>query len=543
MRVPKHVRTHGPSAAAGLVFLLIVFSPALGARSPLPAFWRGYSTLVVAGSASLEEVVQRLSVRIDRSRIVSALTSTVSITTFDGREDVPIAQLQSRLEARDPRYDPYMRKLPALFQASRDGGPAHVLYIRSGLAPALLSLRVGRLLGDLGAAWSIPLAPRENLLYLLAAFAFLAIVVAGAPGLQAVTIAVVSLPWLVNCLFGTLGDLLTFYLLFPFCWGFLTEARSHLTASGVRRPVDLAGPGLLSSLASLCAATTVACVLVALLGSPRDVGRVFTALAADGVLLGAFVAWGRSRSRGASHRLFVPVAIGRGLYRVAGLARPRRRLDLRPLLASARGLWVTRTVQVGALVALVCLSPFLPFLGGDRSGEALPVPVRAGSSAVSWDSLRGLWLASAADELPSVADLVAHEAYQSSLAFGAAYGLPARDELLTVTGFHAADTGVGTVMEKRVVLRFGDRWLRDVLRKARAKAGSADALLAAQGRAMRVRSSLEPTELEHGPEFWKTAMYSAMVVLFLVLGSHYVRPSLFSGRSKTAVVRRRQQEA
>jgi hypothetical protein len=178
MRDIKRVRQHGLVAAAGLAFLVVSLSQALGARTSVPMLWRGYITLVVSGSVPLETVVARLERRIEASSIVSAATSTVSITVFSGREEVAIADLGARLDTRDPRLDDYMRKLPAMFRGSMGGSPAHVLYIRTGMAPVFFSLRMSRLLRGLEGEWSIvELTPLRNLLYLLAALAFVALVV------------------------------------------------------------------------------------------------------------------------------------------------------------------------------------------------------------------------------------------------------------------------------------------------------------------------------------------------------------------------------
>jgi hypothetical protein len=325
-----------------------------------------------------------------------------------------------------------------------------------------------------------------------------------------------------------------------FCGALLGELRSLWSAG--RRPevTDLLEPGISARLATLGAAVAAAAVLEVMLGGVRDVARVFTALAADGVLLFGCLVWDRHRAVSAAHRVFVPVAIARSIHRIAGLERPRR-LELRSVLASARGLVVTRTVQVLALLALVCLSPFLSYVGRVHPAAAVPAPVRQGAAFSSWESLGRLWVLSRADELPTLADFVAHEAYQSGLSYGGEYRLPSRDEQLMLSVVRSRNPGPGVVAESRTVLQYSDRWLRETL--GRAKLGSVGGLLAAQGRAARVSVAVDSIDPVHRPEFWKIIVYSAMVTVLLVMGSHYLGPSLFLGSGRPWIIRRRQQEA
>ena len=135
MGILTHLRKHGLTAAAVLAFLLVSLLQASGGRAGSWGPWRGYASLVVADSADLAKVVELLARGIRRDRIVSALTSTVSFSTFDGREEVAVADLDRRLDSRDPRYDPYMHKLPSLFRTSADGRSSHLLYLRTGPRP------------------------------------------------------------------------------------------------------------------------------------------------------------------------------------------------------------------------------------------------------------------------------------------------------------------------------------------------------------------------------------------------------------------------
>ena len=295
-------------------------------------------------------------------------------------------------------------------------------------------------------------------------------------------LAVAAIPWILGCLFGGPADLLGFYLVYPFCCGALLECRSHWPVGGLRRLEDLIQPGPLTSLASLGVAAAVACVPFALLGEPRGALRIFAALAADGMWLCAAVMWDRSRRP--AHHVFVPVPFGRRLHRAAGLGRARRPPELRALVASARGLVATRTAQVLGLRGGGVPVGLPPGPRPESGGLAVPAPERAGSARVSWESIGRLWVVAASDEHPSLADFVAHEAYQASLPWGGRTGPRARDERLEVASFRASSSAAGVERTLATVMRFSDRWLKDTLRGA--APASVGRLLASQRRASRV---------------------------------------------------------
>jgi hypothetical protein len=134
-----------------------------------------------------------------------------------------------------------------------------------------------------------------------------------------------------------------------------------------------------------------------------------------------------------------------------------------------------------------------------------------------------------------VADYVAHEAYQGSIAFGGSYRLPSRNQTVSVRSF----TPRGPTLEagERVVIRYDGHWLRETL--ASARKGSVDALLVSQRRAVRVRlGSGGP-----GTEFWKSSLSFAMVALLLMVGSRYLGPSVLFGGSRAELARRRTEVA
>ncbi len=259
-------------------------------------------------------------------------------------------------------------------------------------------------------------------------------------------------------------------------------------------------------------------------------------MGADALLLAAAVLWRRSRARRAAHSVFVPVVIGRSIYRHLARRAPRRRLGLLPLLRSARQLFVGRPAALSVVLALMVVAPLATLLPGREPAGMAPEPRGEGSRPIGWASLERLWLQGRSDELPSVADYVAHEAYQSSLGYGLGYRLPSRLEAVSVRSFAASSDGPGIVAGERTVFRFDDRWLRAAL--AGARPGSVGALLVSQRRAVRVGLAREAPAAP-GPDLVRVCLSFVLAALSLAVGSRY----LGAPGGKPLLERRRPEEA
>ena len=61
--------------------------------------------------------------------ILSPRTAEVRINGFDGELRVSLADIPQRFSPLDPRLDPFIQALPALFQGTRNGQPAELLYV------------------------------------------------------------------------------------------------------------------------------------------------------------------------------------------------------------------------------------------------------------------------------------------------------------------------------------------------------------------------------------------------------------------------------
>ena len=82
--------------------------------------------------------------------------------------------------------------------------------------------------------------------------------------------------------------------------------------------------------------------------------------------------------------------------------------------------------------------------------------------------------------LPDVADLVTHDAYQETIAFGRPWRLPVADERVTVREFLTSRSSGAIVERRRTVKVFDAAWLESV--RSRALPGSVEAMLFAQRR-------------------------------------------------------------
>ena len=540
MKGTRDLAPYALPLCAAVVFVLSCLAQVMGARSA--SIWRGYHTLLVKEGIPLEEIVARLEERLPASRIVSALTATVSITTFSGREEIPVAEIDARLDPLDPRLDGYTRKLGGMFRGSIDGSAANVIYLRSALPALLVSPLLRRPLDGLEGQWTLAgPAAGSRIPACVAALLYLGLVAWGRRSTRGLAFTAASaLPWLIGCSAGGLGELLGFFLVFPFCLSLLLELRSSWPSGRVPRLAEIATARVTSGLIALGAALGLdAAIISAQGGGGMEVLRPTAAVLSDALLLVAVLLWRRSRAAQAAHAVFAPVPIGGSIYRYVRKSIGRRERGLRSALDSMRTVFSGWGTELVILVLLVCLSPLLSLVEGRRAPGVYPAPAKGGSP-LGWGSLERLWVLSGSDELPSVAEYVAHEAYQLSLAYGWSYRLPARREAVTVRSFTRAPDGPALVAGRRTVARFDDRWLRRTL--SRARPGTVDALLASQRRAVRVSPESLP-EPSGGSAVWKAVLGFAMAALFLIAGSRFLGPSALLGGARRPLERRRPEEA
>jgi hypothetical protein len=518
----RRPRPLAPIAQAALLpagFLLACLLPAL---LPVDWFqsrlWKGYYTVFVESALPVAGYAEELPARLASfggTPPVSRHSAPASFNTFNGMATVSVAELPSRLDAADPRLDPYLQKLDAYFRCPAGHGGRELVYVRT---------RRGALFSGLGRLGPhrqvLELDPGAVLirLLLLAGAALLVLVPARVPHVPRWLLGLGLLPWLLRVPTGDLRDLLAFLLLFPLWVRGLVWAAARQPGTA-RKPVvqpkrktrktrksrrtsrrrrrtsflpegwDLGSTALRAGLVLLGAA-------VLLLAAPgvRHLPGVLSALAADLCLLLMLPAarrWERSRR---AHTLFRALPILGALRAKAG---PRKRR-----LSAA-------VIAVPAALALLAFAAAAGLgLEAGRRDLSAPRLERGGARGLSWDALAALPLSSDPAGLPHLADFLAHRAFQQSLAFQRPYRFPAPGERVYISGYAVA--GNGYVQTRRVARRFPESWLRQTL--AAAAQGSIERLLADQGRAAAVQRVGEPQLLRELAPWWR----AAAVALFLL---------------------------
>jgi len=132
-----------------------------------------------------------------------------------------------------------------------------------------------------------------------------------------------------------------------------------------------------------------------------------------------------------------------------------------------------------------------------------------GARDFSWQSLERLARFDGASRLPDMSDLLTHEAFQETIAFGRPWGLPRPEERVYVREFLASPATATIVAVQRRVKAFDSAWLAACLR--RCAPGSVEALLLAQGRAAAVglRGTARPLARELPPAVLVIAVFFA----------------------------------
>jgi len=432
--------------------------------------WRGYETLLIradaAGPSALDSVVNALG-----PGVVSEHTALVSFWDFTGVENVPVDRMDARIDPSDPRHDRFMDALPGYFRASSvsasptrlagRGSGWSIAYIPARRAAVIDFLRIAAALGlPRHDAWR--LAEFDPIEFLVSAAGILALAALlarpfrkeGRAGLLLAGIG--ALLWIPFLLPGGVARLALALLLlaawFPAVdlfivlhgWDekLLREARDPLV-----KFLAAAGAGLVLLLP---ASGFSASAIVSLAGSLTASVLLIVALA---------LLWGRARRPRRRRKKFEPV----------------------PIVRPAGG--PSRQGQAGFLLAFaaVLIAASIGFLRSAPVPTPLPV---FGARDFSWESLTRLGRDSRAQRLPDFSDLVTHEAFQETLAFGRPWGLPRRDERVYVREFSMNPRAGSIVPEMRTVKVFDSAWLNAVL--SRSLPGSIERLLVTQRRAMAV---------------------------------------------------------
>jgi hypothetical protein len=451
-------------ASTAALFIVANLIPA----APKPTrLWRGYYTLLVREGSEAERRLIPLLPSLSAGRAaVSAFTSPVGYTDFEGVREVTVSELVSALDPFDPRFDPYMQGLPGYFTAGSGGWG--IFYVPSYRNAFFLSLR---LLASLGSPlqWGLVELPPVSALVAAVFLAVLSLLLARSLDAKIRDASfLVHLNALLWAPFVLTGDpsAACMVCVESILWLRLLQA----TVSSARGlpPRGRQGSPVHGAIAGelfvylLCSALLGVLAALVLDASPE---RAFTTAAA--VLSSLVLAWcpfplyaqGRQTSRAAP-----------GGGRKAA-KKPGRRAALEPAGAAAKTQALSGSLAAaGTGFTLVVM--VLALIGPGP----LPTPRQAlVPGAVTWESVGA---AVPKGSLPDFRDAVAHEAFQQGLVFGRTYAVPSRDERVKVPEYIWSESGRSLVEAERTVRVFDDAWLDGTV--SHAATGSVERMLLRQ---------------------------------------------------------------
>jgi hypothetical protein len=500
---------------------LLVVSPELIGRRT----WKKHYTLYIEQSEVAEQLILRIAENRGFEGVVSRYTAEVSFNTFAGFATIPIHQLPQRLDALDPRFDPYLQRAANLFtvasgkQGETRNGYWEVVYLRTERNVLSSYLHLRAVLKREDVRWRLlEFDPLDRSIRLLLFLAY-CVVIGFLASTWKVRLAIVlaSLPWLLLVLLSGFPSLLNFFLIVP-AWVHLLEwlygrwrerlffSRDDPTRQNrwyrnilSRPPISVAVAGGLG---------------VALLYPVPLLGALFSVLGA--AVASAFVYYllvveGFRRA----HPPFQPLPILDRFH-------PRRRS-------------IAREVTLHILLAVIVLGSY-PAL---RLGALLfnPVsykiemqPISGESMDLSWRSLAALSGISRGSRIPNLADYLSHRAYQESLMFGRSYAFPRMGERIVISDYHVDSEAFRIQKNFRVVKQFKESWLQGTL--GMAAPGSLPRLFADQEMAGTVETTATTEPIG------RAGFGALLVLLFLIsflVPQHYnlTASVLYATRSLT----------
>ncbi len=415
------------TAVLGVFYLALVYYlgdlPELSGEGRL---WRGYYTLVVPARYEEQTILRGLEAT-GFSGVVTESRTSVRVSAISHVERVPLSELADRLEAEDPRYDPYMRRLRGFFDAEGIEDRYRLYYLPAERGTVGTVLRLRRAMPDEVDDWFLADFAGVHRWVALAGLSVLSMVLVGFAKGRRGAMAALCIPWPAGS--RSVGGAWVGYAGAASAGGFLLlrslEQPKSLTAA--------AGIG--------------AILLPSILVIQMDAVPQASAVAALGATLSVFVlTWlrGRLRRVGKDHPLFSPLRI---------LPRPR----------------VEGTIP---LMRVLILLPGLLLLGGALAllpvgrNIRVPAPVELADAEEGHGSLPEalpeLWQTSRGDGLPNLSDYIAHVAYQEGFAYGALFSFPDASAPLTLIEIREEE---GRLVEgKRVAAVYDEEWMRETLR-------------------------------------------------------------------------------
>ena len=398
----------------------------------------------------------RLLVAAGVDEIITPHTTKVLVSRFDGVDEVSLPAALRRLDPLDPRRDPFITALGLYFVI--DGTNALYAQIPGPLWTANRFVRT--VLGP-----SSRVAEWYGLPYALSVVLFA--LVAGA------TAALYGRGWpVVIALAGPLVPVIATGSLAAAVAAAVTFA-AMVVAHRIDRDERARQPDAVRivsvrAVAMVASVVGLSSVYVVAAAGFRALAAYLVGTSGTGALLVLVRIFARViaavRRHDVGHRPFVPVSILRGYRGLGGLER-----------------WLPALWSL-----LLVLPPFVDRVMPDAPYRR-PVVEASGARGFDHDDLYRLW-SDPRFELPSIADYIAHRAYQEALAYGYAYEFPMPDAEVTLNRFREEPDGSYSSFRESIVT-FDQGWIDRAIGSA---PGGLVAMLASFGRPVGV--VLTPTD-------------------------------------------------
>ncbi len=417
-------------AAASLFILGALFLTVMGFASArrFSRIWHDYYTVLVSDAIPVSVVQQRFNAA--RIEAVSSETTRVEYNDFSGMVSLPLSKLSTRLDSLDPRFDPYLKGLPGFFHQGR----WNIYYLSLKLPPPLSYLKMAYVLRGLD--WR---AADFNWRAAVLCLVVLALTVVSVlrrthrPRIATLALLAGSAPWIVAAINGNFVGTMAAALVY-FGWASIVELAFPLLR--YRLDYGVTDRGRLKPIGGIASALVLAAgVLISM--EPGTRFWVLDSAAALACISGGVFLLELRKHLRRQHRLFFPIQIHEG----------RRRQMGRRVLSAA---W-----------PLLILAAFPVLIYKEWHGDVeIPAPVvYPGVAGNSWTNLRRIW--EVPSGLPSLADYIAHRAYQRGLPYGMQYVLPQPGHEVVERAFQ--HDGVRITSSSIVVQRYDESWFQEAL--------------------------------------------------------------------------------
>ncbi len=399
--------------------------------------WRNYRVLLVEESIPAEDV-HRLLDSVEITGVIGQSSARVTYSGIGDMHTVTVSELYATLDARDPRWDPYLRSIRGYFHTTFSDISFNIYYIPDRYRN--MNSKISEALKGQSGKWELP-ENKDLFRVLLTAAPLLWI---GALILRIrknrllyVLGTSLLLPLLLQ---GTAASFLGGCLLF-FAWSLLLEAGIPYLDSYFSYGKPPKHPGTIHLRALFAVLTVIGVFVIGLLLSFPVLyyfGAIFGLIGLTGMFY-LFKKWKRMSSE---HSVFFPAPI-----------LPK---SLKDAFAGKIG-----SISVWLLIGLLCpvLILSINISGG---GPAVPTPQIDGSRGLTWDGLFRLWNRERpANRLPDLADFLAHRAFQKGFLYNAQYRFPLPGEGYPMTTFQS--DGERFLKSTQFMEKFTLRWFQETM--------------------------------------------------------------------------------